>query len=260
MKKKRSTRPHRSRRANLGQHFLRSQSALSAIEKAGNLNKNDVVLEIGPGHGFLTKKLLKSGAKVIAVEKDAGLCRELAERFEKEMQLGQLVLINRDIRDFGASMLGFNKVIANIPYYITGEILRTFLGATHQPTSMVLLVQKEVAERIVAKNDKESLLSISVKAYGVPSYVKTVKRASFSPPPAVDSAILSIKDISRNFFGDVDESFFFSVVRKGFSHKRKLLSGNLRIPGAELEKVGVSATARAEDLSISDWKNLVKNM
>ena len=196
----------------LGQNFLNSDGALDSIIKAGRVTKNDTVLEIGPGKGALTKRLLDTGAKVIAIEKDDRLIPILQELFAKEIQTKKLTLIHDDILEFDVSTYGLKtnnyKLIANIPYYITGEITRKFLSGNFQPSLIVVLVQKEVAERITTaiqgsskvKEGKESILSISVKVYGEPKYIQTVKAGCFFPPPKVDSAILLIDNISKKNF------------------------------------------------------------
>lgn len=257
----------------LGQHFLTNKGIVASIVDAGDVSPREAVLEIGPGRGVLTAELLKRGARVIAVEKDAELLPFLEEKFEKEIKEKQLLLIGDDILDFHPETYKLKpetyKLIANIPYYITGAIIRKFLTEKNPPKKMVLLVQKEVAERIVAKNKKESLLSISVKVYGAPKYVKTVKAGSFTPPPKVDSAILLIDSISRNFFhkeasGTPTEERFFEVLHAGFAHKRKQLFGNLRavfdekILREKMARCGILENARAESLSVGDWKCLIQ--
>ncbi len=247
----------------LGQHFLRSQKALNTIVKAGNISSDDTVLEIGPGEGVLTRELLQHSGKVIALEKDEELCAVLRDGFSDEIAQGKLELIEGDALRYEPS--GSYKLIANIPYYITGAIIRKFLTATVQPTLMVLLVQKEIAERI-ARDEKESILSLSVKAYGTPRYITKVPRGSFAPPPNVDSAILLIENISRDFFKDIDEDFFFEVVRLGFSAKRKMLAGNLsaRFPKELIQKAflecGINEKTRAEDIPIGKWNELVQSL
>ncbi|HYF10254.1 MAG TPA: 16S rRNA (adenine(1518)-N(6)/adenine(1519)-N(6))-dimethyltransferase RsmA [Candidatus Paceibacterota bacterium] len=250
----------------LGQHFLTSRSAAEALCKAADLRAGEVVLEIGPGTGILTAELLNHGAELVAIEKDADLLPGLRERFAEAIERQKLTLLEGDVSSFEPRKLGVYKVAANIPYYLTGDILRRFLSAEHQPLSMTLMVQKEVAERIVAKDKKESLLSLSVKAYGTPSIVKKVPAGSFSPPPKVDSAILHIAGISRKCFETSDESFFFKVLKAGFAHKRKQLGGNLAgicspegIDGA-LGALGKEKTVRAEDLSLAEWLALAKNL
>jgi len=246
----------------LGQHFLKSQKALSSIVKAADLSIDDTVLEIGPGKGVLTEKLLERAGRVIAVEKDRALVEHLHETFASEIEVGKLTVIESDIRNFEItnSQLSVThyKLVANIPYYITGEILRQFLSAKKKPTCMVLLVQKEIADRIVARDGKESILSISVKAFGTPKYIEKVPARYFSPAPDVDSAILSIADISTPFASQKDEGCFFATVRKGFAHKRKLLKSNLDCSAEVLAQCNIEERARAENVSVEQWICLAK--
>ncbi|MDO8620310.1 MAG: 16S rRNA (adenine(1518)-N(6)/adenine(1519)-N(6))-dimethyltransferase RsmA [bacterium] len=248
------------KKKSLGQHFLRDGSALRKIAEAGHLSPEDTVLEVGPGEGALTELLLARAGKVIAVEKDDRLIPILQQKFASEIALGKLSLIHADILDVSPSAYGLEpraySVVANIPYYITGALIRKFLESEHQPSAMVLLVQKEVARRIVAHDSKESILSISVKAYGTPRYLDTVKAGAFSPPPKVDSAIIAIEGISKKFFEEIDEKRFFELLKKGFAHPRKLLSSNLGVPAENLLACGIAEKARPENLSIDDWKNL----
>lgn len=259
----------------LGQNFLNSDGALDAIIKAGRVVKEDLVLEIGPGKGALTKRLLETGADVIAIEKDDRLIPVLEELFAKEIKSKKLTLVHGDVLEFDVSNYGLKtnnyKLIANIPYYITGEITRKFLSGNFQPALIVVLVQKEVAERITTsiqgatkiKEGKESILSISVKAYGEPKYIQTVKAGCFFPPPKVDSAILLIDNISkRNFKNTQYEKKFFEVVKTGFAHKRKTLSGNLKtiIEKNKLIEFGISENERAENLSLSQWLEIANNL
>lgn len=244
--------------ARLGQHFLRHGWAAAKLAHAAPLRAGEVYLEIGPGKGVLTGELLKLGP-VVAVEKDGRLCSMLKAAFTKEIASGQLRLVNEDIRDIdlGAWRLltGPYVVAANIPYYLTGELIRTLLTAAHPPRAAALLVQKEVADRIVARDGKESILSISVKAYGAPRIIARVGRSHFSPPPTVDSSILLIDDISKRFFGEISERDFFSLIRKGFAAKRKFLKTNLG-SAARFEACGVPLESRAEDLSLGAWRCL----
>jgi 16S rRNA (adenine1518-N6/adenine1519-N6)-dimethyltransferase len=243
----------------LGQNFLMHARIAERIADVAGVTKNDTVLEIGPGTGMLTRPLLARAKKVIAIETDGVLVRELQETFATEIQQGNLELIHGDIRNYPQFVptvqdCGY-QVVANIPYYLTGEIFRLLLTATHQPTSITLLVQKEVAERI-ARNKKESLLSLSVKAYGTPKYEFTVPRGAFVPAPKVDSAVLSIRNISRKHFAIPEtEKLFFELIHAGFAHKRKLLAGNLKGVGVTLP--APLAKKRAEDLSLLDWLTLI---
>ena len=290
----------------LGQNFLKSEIILRKIIEAGNIKKNDVILEIGPGRGALTKQLLASGCQLIAVEKDKDLWELLKNKFQKEISSGQLKLIYDDILKFEIKKAGQNilerafgrsdgdgqrkfsaenfrgesenilssfqnfKVIANIPYNITGAILKKFLTEENQPKSMVLMIQHEVATRILARDGKESILSISVKAYGTPKMIAKVDKRYFSPTPKVNSAIISIKNISRKIFRDngINEENFWKIVKKGFAHKRKKLSSNLKYGGVKYGGVAsvfhqkdsliFLKNKRAEDLSLEDWIALAK--
>lgn len=251
------------KKKSLGQHFLRAQNYLALIADTARIAPEDTVLEVGPGDGALTESLLERGARVVAVEKDHRLIPLLWEKF-----LGRpFEVIEEDALTFNIENI-FKKdepytLVGNIPYYITGALFKKFLTAKHQPERLVFLVQREVAERI-AREKKESILSLSVKAYGMPRYIKTVPAGAFSPPPEVDSAILLIENISRDNFQSVaHEERFFELVRAGFAHKRKFLSSNLvSLLGAEhsniLQNVGISPKARAEDVPLMAWLELAK--
>ncbi|HEY4503449.1 MAG TPA: 16S rRNA (adenine(1518)-N(6)/adenine(1519)-N(6))-dimethyltransferase RsmA [Candidatus Paceibacterota bacterium] len=253
----------------LGQNFLKSELALRKIIETGEIKKEDVILEIGPGKGALTEKLLEHAGLVIAIEKDYELFELLKIKFKTQVENNTLVLVRDDILEFKIESYKLRasgyKLIANIPYNITGAILKKFLTAELKPERMVLLVQKEVAERIVARpargraGGKESILSTSVKAYGTPKVIMKVPKRYFSPAPKVDSAIIVIKNISRKIFEEngVDEQKFWEIVRTGFAHKRKKLSGNLKglIPEEILVNLG---NKRAEELTLSDWISLAR--
>lgn len=249
----------RRKGARLGQHFLKNFAYAAKLAHAAGITPGDTVLEIGSGKGVLTKALLAQGCRVVAIEKDEMLVNVLREKFSDAVKSGTLEVIAEDVRDF-IPREGDYIVAANIPYYITGEIIRKFLTAQHQPRTIALLVQKEVAQRIVSK--KESILSLSVKAYGTPKIVARVNRKHFSPSPSVDSAILVIENISKRFFGDILEEQFFKVVRAGFASKRKMLAGNLsrmfdkEKVAAAFATCGIPDTARAEEVALTKWKSL----
>ncbi len=254
---------HKAKKS-LGQHFLRSDRALREIIEAADLSQGDVVLEIGPGEGVLTAQLLQYAGHVIAIEKDEELFAHLSERFSAEITSGKLELISGDVLAF--SPITYNlkpntyKLVANIPYNITGAIFEQFLSSVAQPSLMVVLIQKEVAERIVVRDGKQSILSIAVAVYGTPRIVSRVPRGAFAPAPAVDSAILAIEGISRKSFKTTkEESNFFKLLRAGFAHKRKLLIRNLEMVVSRdmllksFELCGISPATRAETLSVSEW-------
>lgn len=240
----------------LGQHFLKSEKALRTITLSAEIKSGEQVLEIGPGEGVLTERLLEAGARVVAVEKDDRLFEMLKEKFGDKIEL-----IHGDILETEPPV-GKYKLVANIPYNITGAILEKFLSNDHQPESMVLLVQKEVAQRIVARDAKESILSISVKAYGTPSYVETVLAGSFAPAPKVDSAIIKIEGISKQFFSNFSEKAFFTLLQAGFQSKRKKLSSNLaKVSTKEgvqkaFKELSLDENVRAEDVELREWGKL----
>ncbi|HEY4508350.1 MAG TPA: 16S rRNA (adenine(1518)-N(6)/adenine(1519)-N(6))-dimethyltransferase RsmA [Candidatus Paceibacterota bacterium] len=265
------------KKKSLAQHFLRDPRILQKIADAARLAPEDAVLEVGPGEGTLTELLLQRAGHIVAVEKDARLIPALQERFAKEISAQKLELVHDDILKFDTKRFTLHatryKIVANLPYYITGQFLRKFLQETkRQPASMTLLLQKEVARRIVAADKRESVLSISVKCYGTPRYIATVKAGSFSPPPKVASAILTIENISKSFFANAvvkplkitrsdlvkKEGEFFALLKKGFAHPRKLLSSNLGVPPSVLQECGIAPHARAENVSLAQWQCLLE--
>lgn len=252
----------------LGQNFLHSKGALAAIARAGNLSSKDTVLEIGPGEGALTRFLFETGAQVVAVEKDDRLIPLLSETFETEVKNKQFTLVHDDILLFDCKKNGLKpfkyKLVANIPYYLTGLIFRNFIAGDCPPSQAVFLVQHEVAKRVVARDGKESLLSLSIKAFGEPKLVQKVPRTAFHPAPNVDSAILYIGNIHDGGFKKGEREQFFNVLHAGFAHKRKKLVGNLSevFDRTKVERVfsdlKLSPNVRAEDVKLSEWKSLAK--
>lgn len=258
---------YKKAKKSLGQHFLTSKTAVSDIIRAADVSSSDVVLEIGPGKGFLTEALLARARRVVAVEKDDSLITHLTSRFEKEIREGRLSLIRGDILSLDHKALGLPetfKLVANIPYYITGALLRQCLETGVQPLSLTLLLQKEVVDRIIARDGKESILSISVKVYGIPKRVAKVPKRYFSPPPKVDSAILTVTNISKKFFEDTNEKKFFAILHAGFQHKRKLLIRNLEtlyekgVLRSAFETCSIDIKARAENLTREQWGCIVQ--
>jgi 16S rRNA (adenine1518-N6/adenine1519-N6)-dimethyltransferase len=252
------------KKKSLGQHFLHNPFYLSLIADTANLTLGEVVLEVGPGEGALTSELLKRGARVVAVEKDERLIPVLKKKFAKQIKAKKLSIIEGDALEISLSKAGIRgkyKVVANIPYYITGLLIRKFLSEKKPATSLTLLVQKEVAERI-ARSKKESILSLSVKIYGEPKYIKTVPRGAFNPAPTVDSAILSVQNISRTYLKDAAaEAKFFTILKTGFGQKRKFLKRNLeKLLGSQgdalFKDANISPNARAEDVSLMQWVKL----
>lgn len=218
----------------LGQHFLTSSVVPRWMCDAGDIKPAETVVEIGPGTGVLTEELLLRGANVIALEADQRAIDVLTERFTNHCESGQLKVLHADVRNFDWTSLGLKnssyKVVANIPYYLSGLLFRTILENEVQPSTLVFLVQKEVAKRAtsdISKGEKESLLSLSIKSFGEPAYIKNVSRGHFTPPPKVDSGIIAVRNISRDNFIDVPTIFFFELLHLGFGQKRKQLLGNL---------------------------------
>lgn len=268
---------HLPAKKSLGQHFLRSKDAIKKIIAAAEILPGDIVLEVGPGEGVLTEALLNAGAHVTAIEKDKRCITLLADRFQDAIADGHLLLVegdvlNKKLRDelflFAQDDPIPYKVVANIPYYITGMLFRLFLEETRQPSTLIFLVQKEVAEHIVAKNGKEGVLSLSVKIYGDPKYIAKVSRDAFTPKPRVDSAIIAVTNISRERLAGISAAVYFRVVKAGLGAKRKMLLGNLvkefaipRETGATLfREVGIDLLARGEDIPLAQWLLLAKNL
>ncbi len=259
----------------LGQNFLRDRTILRKMVVIGEITGKDLVLEIGPGEGILTEEILKAAGKVIAVEKDDRLIDFLKNKFSDEISDSRFELIHGDVLETPIFNFQFStepyKIVANLPYYITGKFLRKFLQAENQPKLMVLMLQKEVARRIAGyghPDDRQSVLSLSIKCFGEPKYIQTVKAGAFRPAPKVDSAILLISKISRDFFrhNKINEQEFFEILKAGFAQKRKVLNKKL-LRFATPEKIeevfktcGLNEKVRAENLSLENWGCLVKNI
>lgn len=251
----------------LGQNFLKSKKAIYAMLEASTVSENDTIIEIGPGKGAITESLLETGARVIAFELDQRMIEFLNEKFKPFVESKKLELIHQDILTADTrAAIGETpyKIVANIPYYITNLILRTLLSSEHQPTSMCLLVQREVAERIVARGEKESILSLSVKLYGNPRYVMKVSRKYFAPIPKVDSAIIMINDINRNNVPNENfEKAYFNIVKTAFAQKRKQAIKNLqKLESKErwqeiFQSCGIEKKIRAEDIPFGVWLQIV---
>ena len=253
-------RPKRS----LGQNFLFDENILGKIVDAASVTESDTVLEIGAGLGHLTMLLGERAGKVIALELDEKLLPVL------ESVLGlypNVRVMHADVLEGGWAEqveAGQYKVVANVPYYITGAILRHFLEHEKKPSLMVLTVQKEVAERLAAEPGDMSLLAASVRYYGQVENVETIKAGSFWPRPDVDSAIIRIDMANSREWGIADEQFF-RVVKMGFAQKRKQLQKNLRGLGlskqeleAAFRAANIEGRRRAQSLSVAEWVGLVK--
>lgn len=245
----------------LGQHWLCDRDALAKIAELADLSDDDVVLEIGPGLGTLTSELLKRAKKVIAVEFDEDLARKLPGQFPGK----NLEVINIDILQFDLSKMpsGY-KVVANVPYYITSKIVQSLMTAGNKPAKVVLLVQKEVAERLAARPGDMSVLAISAQVFARVTLGEIVPAKLFVPPPKVDSQAVAFTMLTEPIVPQPDQPHFFRIVKAGFSAKRKKLrsslSGGLKLSKSEVEKLlkqaEINPNDRAENLSIDDWLRL----
>ena len=253
----------RGPKKSLGQHWLKEPEILADIAEAAELTGDDVVLEIGPGLGTLTSRLLARANSVTAVEFDTDLARKLPGQFPGK----KLTVVNQDILQFDLNQLPKNyKVVANVPYYITSKIVEKLMTVENKPSIAVLLVQKEVAERIAAEAGNMSVLSVSVQIFAEAELDIEVPRQFFTPPPKVDSQVVVLRTRNNPLITPEDQRDFFRIVKAGFSAKRKKLrsslSGGLRIDKIVAEELlknaGISPDARAEDLAIDDWKKLLK--
>ncbi len=259
----------------LGQHFLTSEKAINDIVGCLDTKISKITIEIGPGTGVLTKALLIKGFTVIALEIDKESIRHLQENFSDYIQNKKLFLIEKDCLeiDFGelvgeifSEKLEKYYLVGNIPYYITGLIFRNTFVSKYLPEKVIYLVQKEVAERVVAKDKKESILSLSVKLFGDAKIIFTVKKGSFNPPPKVDSAILEISNIKKPFkITSYDkEILFFKLIKAAFLHKRKYALSNIEkyiIPDEKfLNKIkeNISEKQRAEDIPLGIWTSILE--
>lgn len=247
----------------LGQHWLKDREVLSHIADCAQLTAEDVVLEIGPGLGTLTSELLRRSKKVVAVEFDGELARKLPDQFPGK----NLEVITSDILSFDLDTLPADyAVVANVPYYITSKIVQLLMTADNKPRIAVLLVQKEVAQRLAARPGQMSILAVSAQLFSHVRLGNVVPAAYFTPPPKVDSQVVILETRKENFLGDIIEKDFFRVVKAGFSSKRKKLrsslSGGLHISKTETEALLIRARIdpdmRAEALSLEDWARLTR--
>jgi 16S rRNA (adenine1518-N6/adenine1519-N6)-dimethyltransferase len=248
----------------LGQHWLRDRAILAQIADSAGLNQQDTVLEIGPGLGTLTSELLRQAGEVVAVEFDPELARKLPGQFPGK----NLSVVHEDILQYDLSGLptGY-KVVANVPYYITSKIIEKLMTAPNKPSVVVILVQKEVAERVAAKAGDMSILAVSAQVFAEASLGIEVPREYFTPPPKVDSAVVVLRTRPQPLVAPEDERAFFRVVKAGFSAKRKKLRSSIAAglaitkPAAEelLRHASIDPELRAEDLSIDDWLRLARD-
>ncbi len=258
----------------LGQNFLVNPHILDKIVATAEVSKNDIILEVGPGTGNLTKKLAEKAGKVIAIEKDRQLIGPLKETFKN---YPNVEIIEADVMAKAAFVWQRQplpyKIVANIPYYITSNFLRMVFEEWPQPKLIVLTIQKEVARRIVVRPPYMNLLALSVQYYSEPEIIGYISRNNFRPVPKVDSAIIKLTprslasgEISRSKASGRSEEELFRLIKNGFSEKRKqlasVLAKKLKIPKEKIidifQKEGIAPTARAENLSLEQWHILSK--
>ncbi len=255
----------------LGQNFLINPRILDKIISAAEISKNDLILEVGPGTGNLTEKLAEKAGRVIAIEKDRRLIELLREKFKNT----NVEIVESDVLKLGIETLignlklGFEnshyKVVGNIPYYITSHFLRKIFTEWPKPNLIVLTIQKEVAQRILAKPPKMNLLAISTQFFAKPEIISYVSKKNFRPVPKVDSAIIKLTPREKLQTDDVEK--FFKIAKAGFAQKRKFLISNLSKiikDKAKLleafETLKINPKTRAENLSLEDWINLANQL
>lgn len=249
----------------LGQHWLFDSRSLGSICDAAEIKPTETVLEIGPGLGPLTVELTERAKQVVAVELDEVLARQLPAR----VPAYNLTVVHQDILQFDLTQLpGGYKVVANVPYYVTSNLVRFLLESPAPPSLIVMLVQKEVAQRMAAMPGSMSILAVSAQFYADVQLGMVVTADKFDPPPKVDSQVVILKRHKKPLFTNVNTKQFFRVVKAGFSEKRKTLrnslSGGLGITKDQAEallaKAGIDAGARAQELSLDDWRKLVVSL
>lgn len=249
----------------LGQHWLHDEESLIAMCEAGLVHEHDVVLEIGPGLGTLTKFLVEGAKQVIAVEFDKDLARDLPTKVPSP----NLTVIHEDILSFDLTKLPRDyKVIANIPYYLTSNLLRVLSESSNPPKVIALLVQKEVAQRVAAEPGDMSILSATAQMYYQPHLEQVVPAELFTPPPKVDSQIVQLLRRPEPIFGDMDSKHVFRVVKAGFSNRRKTLvnslSAGLQLDKSKIQRLildqNLDPNIRAQELTLQQWVDLTKTI
>lgn len=244
-----------------GQNWLRDEYTLDLIVESAAIERDDTVLEVGPGLGYLTNKLAKQAGHVVCVEADQDLIPHLTHQFGP---VSNVEVVQADILKYDFTKLPKDYlVVANIPYYLTSNLIRQLLESSNPPARMVLMVQKEVAERITANPGQMSVLSFSVQYYAEAEIIAPVAKELFEPIPKVDSAIIKIERRNKPVF-EADTKKLFQLVKAGFGEKRKMLrnslAGGLQISTSQaedlLKKSGLPTATRAQELGIKEWEKL----
>lgn len=251
----------------MGQNFLIDSSIIDEMIKAGNVSEKDEILEIGPGIGSLTEKIIEKGSKVVCVEKDSRMMGVLKKTLPEKKNL---TLLNQDILNFNTEKhLGKNyKILSNLPFYISSPVIRKFSTLDHQPSTMILIIQKALAERMKSKGNKMNFLSVLVHFQCDVSLIKSVPRTSFWPAPKVDGQIIKLSPHSKYSENNSLRKNFFKVVEAGFLHPRKQIKNNLSfLEGVKKEKVSsllksmnLDPKNRAEDFTLKNWVEITKNL
>lgn len=252
----------------LGQNFLINEGIVAKIVASAELTAEDTVLEVGPGTGNLTSALLATGARIIAVEKD----HRVIEDLNAEFSAAQIEIIEGDILEFKPNdhglVEGEYKIVANLPYYITSHFIRTVFEEWPQPESLVLMVQKEVAKRIMAKSPEMNLLALSIQYYAKPEIITYVSRGSFRPMPNVDSAVIRLTPRTEYLLTAEKEELFFSILKSAFGGKRKqlintlppIIGKNKQGTAELLTSIGLSPQTRPETVDMAHWLILVNSL
>jgi 16S rRNA (adenine1518-N6/adenine1519-N6)-dimethyltransferase len=261
----------------LGQNFLTDARVLESIADAAEITRDDTVLEIGPGLGHLTQVLSARAGRVVAIELDVGFANKLLDEFAgaKNVEIIQGDFLGRAPADWlrqstqgaGNSPAPF-KVVANVPYYITSAILRHLLEAEIKPSVIVLTVQKEVAQRIVAQPPRMNLLAVSAQWFSQPRIIRTIAAGAFYPRPKVDSAVVRLDVYAAPRFAIPDTKAFFDIVRAGFGERRKQIKNSLahtlrlepQTVTAALDRAHIAPTRRAETLRLGEWAELSQEL
>ncbi len=254
----------------LGQHFLTNAQILQEITKAARLTDKDEILEIGPGLGTLTRALAQTAKRVVAIEKDVSMakaCRGINSDLSnmKIVEGNALALSDAFFKEYFPKKK--YKLVANLPYYLTSAIIRFFLESKYRPVMMVLMVQREVAERMTSEPPDANLLSVAVQFYSSAEIITLVPKQNFWPQPKVDSAVIRIIP-HRQLPAQIDEKKFFRLVKAGFGERRKQLhnslAGGLHLDDAKakqvLAKSRIAPERRAQTLTITDWIKLYQNI